>query len=105
MKVIYKYEILKLGHNRLEMPQYAIPLSIGFQGDNLMMWAMVEPSNPIVAYDVHAFFTGAEIDTERYPNFVLGRNKFLGTTKGSAGLVATKLVYHVFIDKANCGHD
>ncbi len=73
-QVIYKYVLPEInGVTQLEMPTDAQIVSVGSQGKQLVMWAVVnDPDNaPKRVRTFQSIFTG-----ERYE---IGRNVFVGT--------------------------
>ena len=83
-KTIYKYP-LEDRTNVIEMPANAVPLSVGQQGDKLMLWALVDTRNLDRDRKFHVYGTGWPIE----PYERLGA--FVGTIQCHNGLV-----YHVF---------
>lgn len=68
---------------RVEVPEFASMLSVGCQGDDLILWAMVVPSNPPTSYLLYIRGTGQPLT---------GREgRFLGTVQMPNGLV-----WHIF---------
>jgi hypothetical protein len=60
MKTIYKYEI-PVGGGEVMIPNNAKILSVGAQGDSLMLWAEVNPDRSEVPRRFEVFGTGHEI--------------------------------------------
>lgn len=90
---IYKYALpYNIGEEfEIALPWVAKPLSVGFQGPNLVLWALVNTSADIVKATILVLWTGSlSISYEKLDS----RFNFIGTTTGPIGLV-----YHVFIKK------
>ena len=81
---IYKYE-LEPNNMPVLMPLGAIPLSVGFQGSYLYVWALVDEYESNVRE--HRFFTYATGEEFVLPH---GKSTFIGTAPGAG------LVFHVF---------
>lgn len=60
MKIIYKYKLGKVVHQVVELPKDFKPLRVDFQGEQLCLWAIVDPENKKVAYDFYIAGTGWE---------------------------------------------
>ena len=82
-KVIYKYE-LHPGLCSVMLPDGYKILSVGFQGDVLMLWALVPEYVNHSIVILHVVLTGQNVDGSS-----LG--KHIGTTESAGGFVA-----HVF---------
>lgn len=85
MKTIWKYNLLRLGDQQIEMPKGAKPLSVAMQDGRLVLWS--------------------EVDTEQYTTelvtvYIIGTGnpmperplRFIGTAQD--GL----LVWHIFVE-------
>lgn len=85
MKKIFKY-ILPAGDEvRILMPAFAEVLSVGAQGENICVWALVDPDMPPLHRTFRIAGTGHPIeDSEKW--------KFVGTVQ----LYGGSLVFHVF---------
>jgi len=82
---VWKYE-LEPGVNEIELPYEAVPLSVGWQGRNVMMWVLVEHPGGR-AKDKRKFLwigTGHKFERHASPEFV-------GTVQDPSGFV-----WHVF---------
>jgi hypothetical protein len=79
---IWKFEIT-YGTNTVSMPRHARILSCAFQGQQLMIWAVVVPGNPKVARTIFVSGTG-------HPHEHDLRGPFVGTA------FIGSLVFHVF---------
>ena len=78
---IYKYQIPKPnddGISYIEMPTCSEPLSVGLQGDNMVLWAMVWSEH----YKENKVFIVVTTGVE-YPY----SGKFIGTITSSSGVV------------------
>lgn len=83
---IWKYEILP-GKTTLSMPSHARVLSVGVQGDMIVLWALVNPEYAYEQRQFRAFGTGWVISDDDWGN---GPTKIIGTVQ-QAGLV-----WHIF---------
>ena len=86
MRCVYKYIVPVDHESNVMMPREAKILSAGFQGDDLMIWALVEPDYMMVPRKIRVVGTG-------FPNNdgICGR-PFIGTVfKPESGLV-----FHLF---------
>ena len=81
---IWKYPV-SLGEFKVDMPQGAKILDVQIQGNDPVIWAIVEPDNIIVKYHFFALPTGGEIDV---PPPI---SKHIGTFQLPNGLV-----FHLF---------
>ena len=85
-QVVYKYAIPVTDHPIIELPVGAVVLSVGMQGCNMYIWALIDPQ--VIAMDLRKFRvagTGHLIEEEDV-------GKFLGTVTGASGVI----VLHVF---------
>lgn len=84
MKRIYKYPLAIVGDQAIPLPLGAEILTIQMQGDQLCLWALVDPSKQAATAYIEVFGTGHEItDAPR---------KYLGTVQQAGGA----LVWHIF---------
>lgn len=60
---VWKFEIPIDGF-KVEIPQGAVPLSVGIQGNAIMVWATVDPSAPKVTRAFPIYGTGHKIPPE-----------------------------------------
>jgi hypothetical protein len=81
MNQVWKFE-LNLDDSPIEMPCVAQPLSVGFQGDTLFLWALVDPNEKMEKRKFITRGTGHNI-LEDNPYFI-------GTAPYNT------LVFHVF---------
>lgn len=84
MTTIYKY-LLKPDQDCYQLPQGAEILSAGAQGDDLCVWAKVDPDKPLTNFFFEVFGTGHEMKPPKG-----GERKFLQT------VFMGSLVWHVF---------
>lgn len=63
MVSIYKYP-LEYGRNIIEMPRTQEVLSIGVQGETIMVWALVEPDEKIEKVEILLAGTGQLLKEE-----------------------------------------
>jgi hypothetical protein len=92
MRTVYKYEIELHTLNDEDMvcilmPSCASPLSVGIQGQALVLWAIVDPARALAPYRVWVHGTGRVIHAPAH-------TQFLGTVQTPSGLV-----WHVFIER------
>jgi hypothetical protein len=85
VKNIFKYELTGTAID-IKMPDHSEILSVGLQGDKIMVWALVNNALPLVTKSFQVFGTGWDIS-----NLVAEKLKFIGTVQMSDGLV-----FHVF---------
>jgi len=84
MATIWKYA-LNPGTNCIKVPGLDEPLSVGFQGEQLYIWCLVDPDKAGREHYFLATITGRELPG----GDVLGM--FIGTAQSPTGIVA-----HVF---------
>jgi len=84
MNTIYKYEI-PVGGGAIQMPNSAKILSVGVQGESLMLWAEVDPERSGYQRQVEVFGTGHPIRNEMCVS-----REFIGT------VFMSDLVWHVY---------
>lgn len=85
MKTIWKYDLQITSRQTLLMPRGSVPLSVQQQNGRLCLWAVVDPSAPMVGRDIQILGTGNPVRADA----VLA---FLGTVQMQEGA----LVLHVF---------
>lgn len=89
MHTIHKYVVTppRFGFTTITMPRHAEPLSVGIQGDHIVLWANVDTEEPMVEHRICVFATGERLALEhlRAPERFLGTVQFPGP-----------LVFHVF---------
>lgn len=62
MKTIHKFELSTYhGWHEVEMPTGSVPLSVGFQGGRLFLWARVDDSRSKATKRFFTALTGAEV--------------------------------------------
>ena len=84
MNTIYKYEI-PVGGGAIQMPNSAKILSVGVQGESLMLWAEVDPERSEYARLFEVFGTGHKILSD-----MVTSREFIGTA------FMSDLVWHVY---------
>lgn len=85
--VIHKYKLEPSTISHIEIPSDNKILSTGFQGNDIYIWAMVDPDTPKIEKTIYTFATGYD-DLE---NFVDPKRL------NSIGTAMTEgLVFHVF---------
>lgn len=85
---IFKFVLADSRNTVVEMPKGAKPLSVGFQGDALCVWAEVEPGAKPDEVHFHIVPTGDTVQSGP------GKLKFIGTASRMAG--AHPYVLHVY---------
>lgn len=75
---IYKYDLPIRDRQQLRLPRGATPLTVGAQGGQLKLWALVDPEKPPEPVEVCIVGTGHEWP----PGF-----RHLGTVEVTYGLV------------------
>lgn len=84
MPRIFKYSLLaEPGPQQVSMPEDPLILSVGAQGEQLVLWAIVDDARPSRPYLVDVYWTGDGIGDPEARDFI-------GTVQVGA------LVYHVF---------
>jgi hypothetical protein len=87
IKTIYKYELQITDEQGINMPIGAEILTAQMQGENLQLWALVDPDRDIKKRFFEVIGTGHDVtcfsNTER---------KYISTVQLSGG----KLIFHVF---------
>jgi len=78
---IFKYEVCNSAgglFSKVEMPRGAQILSVGLQGDSIVLWAMVFPTNHIVRRNIAIIGTGWDLhDRDITPENFLGHLYFI----------------------------
>ena len=87
-KTIWKFRLSPF-RSDVEMPSGASILDVREQGDDVCLWALVDPSEPIETRKFSVYGTGHTLP----PN--------AGTYVGTAHLGAGVFVFHVFEDAAD----
>lgn len=82
---IWKFALALTGSQEIRMPENAQILSVQYQADNLVLWAIVNPAKPIVPRTIMIFGTGHLLPD-------LDLRNFIGTVQDGG------LVWHVFED-------
>ena len=93
--VIWKFDVPapdEEGRSFVRMPVYSVPVSVGLQDDQMVVWALVDPNRkstiPVCLLVVNTGRAFAEVSAK-------WAERFLGTVTSSAGIV-----WHVFSGKA-----
>lgn len=86
MKKIYKYRVRTLGEQTIRMPSGAQILHVAEVGEDLFLWAKVNPHIPIKDVKLSIYGTGMDIDADNL--------RHIGTVVTKAGLV-----WHIFINE------
>lgn len=87
MRTIFKFPLNGFGRQRIVTPYYLTPLSVGWQQNDVVLWADCIKTTQVFAYWLDVFGTGWEIPEDYTGNFI-------GTVQGTSGYV-----YHVFIQQ------
>lgn len=69
---VFKYK-LTLGSDVISMPRGALPLDVGFQGEQLVLWAKVDPDRDTCPHEFASIPTGGSCpwDTSMYVGTVM----------------------------------
>jgi len=81
-KTIWKYKLDIVDEQFIEMHQYSKLLSVAMQGNELCLWAVVEPERDMGTVQIRIFGTGNPV--------YFGSLPFLGTVQEG------RFVWHVF---------
>ena len=84
MKKIFKYELPIADYLDIAMPYGARVLSVGVQGQDILVWALVDPKAPIVVHMFAIRETGHPVLPE------VEQGDFLGT------IFSGPFVWHIF---------
>lgn len=84
MKTIYKYKLEVTDEQKVIMPEGSKILSVGNQGSNICIWAVIDTTMANVNRLIRMHGTGHPLD------MLVERGKFIGT------VVIDVLVWHVF---------
>lgn len=63
-KVIYKYKLMVVDQNLIEMPKGAIILSVQAQENEPVIWALVNPKNKLEQREFRIFGTGNPLPSD-----------------------------------------
>lgn len=88
MKTIFKYPLAITDSQAVLMPIGAEFLSVQFQGEDLCLWALVDPNAKKIAQTFWIVGTGHPVPASEYL-------KFIGTAQQFGG----KLVWHIFSEE------
>jgi hypothetical protein len=83
--VIWEYPLALVGTQTLQMPQGAALLTVQLQASQLTLWALANPTAPLVGRTFAVVGTGEEGDAA-----VMTRANYIGTVSED------RLVWHVF---------
>lgn len=87
--IIYKYNLgLNFGMQARGIPKHARFLSVGLQGDNIVLWALVDKTLPQEPVMVLMAPTGQD-----WSDTSMAYTEFIGTVQVGG------IVYHVFIKR------
>lgn len=70
MQVVWKFPIDRKTLQAVQMPKGASILSVGDQSGQLMLWAMVDPSNDIESQVIEIAGTGLELIDRPHREFI-----------------------------------
>jgi hypothetical protein len=90
VKAIWKFPLQKADLQRVEMPESAEVLTVQVQGDQICLWAYVDPTDRKRARFFDVVPTGSEL-----PDDFLYSHRYVGTFQLQGGA----LVFHVFESK------
>jgi hypothetical protein len=80
---IWKFPLVIIDHQTVEMPFFSTPLAVQMQHGELMLWALVEPTSPLRPKKFAVHGTGHSVPAGE---------KYIGTAQMAGG----ELVWHVF---------
>lgn len=83
--VIWKFAIPAEDDFRLQLPGGSLPLSVGIQAEEPVLWAAVWKAAPLVSHRFHLRGTGHPLGEAAFARFV-----------GTFQLAASGLVFHLF---------
>jgi hypothetical protein len=83
MMTVYKY-LIGPGASGFQMPRGAKPLAVQMQGNEPMLWALVDPTAPLNWCEVYCYGTGHDIPDDP--------GEYVGTFQMAGG----SLVWHAF---------
>jgi hypothetical protein len=84
MTIVFKYTLKPLSEQTIRMPRDAALLSVQIQRDLVVVWALVDPAQPLLDMTIRLIATGESFNPEGF--------HYLGTTQQSNG----QLVLHCF---------
>ena len=87
MKTIWKYDLQIIDRQEIEMPKYALILSVQMQYDHMCLWAVVTPNAEKTTRVIYIAGTGHNVDHLDHT-----KHRFLGTVQMRGGA----LVWHIF---------
>lgn len=93
MNVIYKYPLIPLEINKLQIPYNSRILTVGLQGIDLFLWILVDTESVDVEKSFYIAGTGKELPESFHPNKLDGPKTdfvYVGTAVGNL------FVWHVF---------
>lgn len=82
-KKVFKYPLTH-NINNIELPAGAQVLTVQIQGNEVMMWALVDPNAPPKSREFQVVGTGQKLTFDRYPPVYIGTVQMAG------------MVWHVF---------
>jgi len=88
--VIYKYVLNVERTQHVSTPEGARVLSVGCQGDNICVWALVDPKRPMTQWRYDIYGTGHVFEREDLEGM-----GFLDTVSMHGG----SLIWHVFTNQ------
>lgn len=89
MKTVWKYELVLRNDNVLDLPAHAELLSVGFQAESLVLWVLVDPSEPEEIRRFRVAGTGHVLPDRKL--------SYVGTAvKETGGFSMPYLALHVF---------
>ena len=87
---IWKFPLEITEEQLVEIPRAARPLSVQFQGDGLVLWAMVDPAEALIVQRIAILGTGEDATW-------LKDWTYLGTVQERYRPLVRSSVWHVFI--------
>lgn len=95
MKKIVKYLLKPNGEQKIEieMPLPAVVLSVHVQGDEIYLWAVVDPEKASKTVIFYVFVTGEDIKVDE---------EAVGPFIGTVHMYNGAIILHVFANKGAC---
>lgn len=85
MKTVWKYNLELTDHQNIQMPVGAVPLSVGMQGSQAVIWVLVDTERASQSRRIRIVGTGQEA------------GEFIGEYAGRLDFPDARQHYHVFM--------
>ncbi len=96
MRTIWKQQIGMAERNTIKVPAGSIFLAVQMQRNDLCVWYLTDPTQPMVERTIATFGTGHDI-----PNSIADEWHYLGTFQVQGGL----FIFHAFSDREKLPQD